>query len=122
MATTESQIWKSARLTIERSESETGIVFRLSGPFTAWDIYKSLSLDKVHNIFEPPPGTEQPHTHTFDMTEVPYMDSIGVGMLTSHYIRCKSKGIRLTITGLSPRVREVLRITKLDGVLPIATS
>jgi anti-anti-sigma factor len=123
MAATETQIWKSARLTIERSESEThGMVFRLSGPFTAWDIYNSLSPDKVRNIFEPAPGAEQPHAHTFDLTEVPYMDSIGMGMLTSHYVRCQKNGIQLTITGLSPRVREVFRITKLDTVLPIAAS
>ena len=123
MAAAETQIWKSARLTIERFEGEPGsVVFRLSGPFTAWDIYNSLSPDKVRSIFEPASGAEQPHAHTFDLTEVPYMDSIGMGMLTSHYVRCQKTGIQLTIKGLSPRVKEVFRITKLDTVLPIVAN
>jgi anti-anti-sigma factor len=123
MATTGSQTWKSARLTIERSENEThGTVFRLSGPFTARDIYSSLSPDAFRNIFEPAPGAEQPSAHIFDLTGVPFMDSTGLGMLTRHYVRCQSKGIQLTITGVSPRVRQLLRITKMESVLPIAAS
>jgi anti-anti-sigma factor len=123
MAAIESQIWKGARPTIERCEGEAdGVVFRLFGPFTARDIYNSLSPDAVRNIFDPEPGPEQPRAHTFDLTEVPYMDSMGLGMLTSHYVRCRKNGIRLTITGLSPRVQELFRITKMDSVLPIAAS
>lgn len=123
MPTAESQVWKSGRLTIERSESETReVLFRLSGPFTARDIYSSLSPDAIRSIFEPAPGGEQPAAHTLDLAEVPYMDSIGLGMLASHYVRCQSRAIRLTVTGLSPRVQELLRLTKMDTVLPIAAN
>jgi hypothetical protein len=60
MATTETQIWKSARLTIERGDSETeGRVFRFSGPFTGRDMYNSLSPDAFRNIFESAPDGEQ---------------------------------------------------------------
>jgi len=121
MPTNETQIWKSARLTIERTESETqGIVFRLSGPFTARDIYNSLSPDAYRNILETPPNDGLPLVHIFDLTGVPYMDSLGLGMLASHYVRCQAKGIRLSIIGLSPRVQELLHITNMDTVLPIA--
>ena len=121
MPTIETQIWKSARLTIERAEGEThATVFRLSGPFTARDMYNSLSPDAFRNIFESVPGDEQLAAHIFDLTEVPYMDSMGLGMLASHYVRCQSKGIRLSITGVSPRVQELLRITRMENVLPTA--
>ena len=50
------------------------------------------------------------------------MDSTGLGMLASHYTRCQSKGIRLSITGVSPRVHELFRLTGLGTVLPIATT
>jgi anti-anti-sigma factor len=122
MPTIPTQIWKSGRLTIERGESEThGAVFRLSGPLTTRDMYNSLSPDVFRNIFESTPGAEQPPAHILDLTEVPYMDSTGLGMLAIHYVRCQSKGIRLSITGVSPRVQELFRLTGMENVLPIAS-
>jgi anti-anti-sigma factor len=119
MASMETQIWKSARLTIERGESETdGTVFRLSGPFTGRDMYNSLSPDAFRNIFESPDGA-QATAHVFDLTEVPYMDSTGLGMLVSHYVRCQSKGVRLSITGVNARVQELFRLTGMTTVLPV---
>jgi anti-anti-sigma factor len=123
MPTFETQIWKSARLTIERGKSETqGTIFRFYGPFTGRDMYNSLSPDAFRNIFESAPDHEQPAAHLFDLTEVPYMDSTGLGMLASHYVRCQSKGIRLSITGVNPRVQELFRLTGMSTVLPIAAT
>jgi anti-anti-sigma factor len=122
MPTLETQIWKSARLTIERAESDMdGTVFRFSGPFTARDMYHSLSPETVHNIFEPGPGDHLPAKQVFDLTEVPYMDSLGLGMLVSHSVRCRCKGIALRITGISPRVQELFNLTKMESVLPVAS-
>jgi len=121
MPTIQAQIWRGASLTIDRTESETdGTVFRFSGPFTAHGIYASLSPDALRNLFESPPRDGHPHIHIFDLTEVPYMDSLGLGMLASHYVRCQRDKIQLSITRVSPRVRESLRMTKMDTVLPIA--
>jgi anti-anti-sigma factor len=126
MQTIETQIWKSARLTIERAENDMdGTVFRFAGPFTARDMYHSLSPEAVHNIFESMPGNplsakQVPVKQVFDLTEVSYMDSLGLGMLVSHYVRCRSRGIPLSITGISPRVQELFRITKMESVLPLA--
>ena len=47
------------------------------------------------------------------------MDSTGLGMLAGHYARCQSKGIRLSITGVNPRVQELFRLTGMEKVLPI---
>ena len=116
------QLWKSSKLTIDRTESETqGTVFRLSGPFTARDMYSSMSPNAFRNFFESYPGDGQAPVHIFDLTEVPYMDSMGLGMLASHYVRCRSKGIRMSLTGVGPRVQELFRITKMESVLPIAS-
>ena len=122
----DTQIWKSARLTIERTESDMdGTVFRLPGPFTARDMYHSLSPEAFHNIFEsvsadPQQAKQVPPKQIFDLTEVPYMDSLGLGMLVSHSVRCRCKGIFLSITGISLRVQELFRLTKMESVLPIA--
>jgi anti-anti-sigma factor len=121
MPTLETQIWKSARLTIERAESNAdSTVFRFFGPFTARDMYHSLSPETVHNIFGSAPDSLLPAKHVFDLTEVPYMDSLGLGLLVSHSARCRCKGIALYFRGISPRVQELFRMTKMESVLPIA--
>jgi anti-anti-sigma factor len=121
MPTTKTEIWKSSRFAIERTENEThATVFRFSGPFTARDMYSAMSPDAFRNIFESVPSEWEPTAHIFDLTEVPYMDSMGLGALASHYVRCQNKGIRLSLTGVSPRVHELLRLTRMDSVLPFA--
>ena len=121
MPTIKAQIWKSSSLTIDRAESEThGTVFRFYGPFTARSMYACLSPDAFRDIFESPSRDGQPPVHIFDMTEVPYMDSTCIGILVGHYVRCQSQGIRLSITGVSPRVQELLKITRMENMLPIA--
>jgi anti-anti-sigma factor len=123
MPTIEPQLWTSARLTIERDKSEIhGTIFRFTGPLTTRDMYSSLSPDAFRNIFESAPGDEPPPEHTFDLKGVPYMDSTGLGMLAGHYARCQSKGIRLSITGVNPRVQELFRLTGMEKVLPIAST
>jgi anti-anti-sigma factor len=120
MSAIAAQVWGSSKLSIDRTESQTqGTVFRLSGPFTARDMFSAMSPDAFRNVFESVPGDDQPSVHVFDLTEVPYMDSMGLGMLASHYARCRSKGIRMSLTGVGPRVQELLRITKMESVFPI---
>lgn len=121
MSKIEAQIWKSSRFTIERATTETqATVFRFSGPFTARDMYSTMSPDAFRDILESAPDGEHPAAYIFDLTEVPYMDSHGLGTLVRQYVRCQSKGIRLSITGMSPRVQELFRLTKMESVLPIA--
>jgi anti-anti-sigma factor len=84
-------------------------------------MYSTLSPDAFRDILEGSiPEDERSAIQILDLTEVPYMDSSGLGMLVRHHIQCKSKGIRLSITGMSPRVLELFRLTKMAGVLPIA--
>jgi anti-anti-sigma factor len=85
-------------------------------------MYSSLSPDAFRNIFESTPGDEPPAGHTFDLNGVPYMDSTGLGMLASHFARCQSKGIRLSITGVSPHVQELFKLTGMQKVLPIGST
>jgi anti-anti-sigma factor len=114
----EAQIWKSRNFSIAANTSEVpdGVIFRLVGPFTARDMYSTLSPNEVRKIFETLP---QPSAQIFDLSGVPYMDSIGLGMLVSLYVSSRSKGIRMSIIGSTPRVLELFKLTKVDTVLPI---
>jgi anti-anti-sigma factor len=116
------QVWKGSPFTIERKEGKTPgeVIFRLSGPFTARDMYGALSPAALRSMLDVQPmPSNQVGVNILDLTEVPYMDSTGLGMLVSHYVRCQGKGVRLVATGLSPRVRELFKMTKVDTVIPM---
>ena len=114
------QVWKSSKFTIEHNQGKAPgtVIFRLSGPFTARDMHGALSPDQLRNTFEAEEG-DAPHVlHIMDLTEVPYMDSAGLGMIVSHYVRCQGRGVRLVLAGVSPRVVQLLEMTKVDGFFP----
>jgi anti-anti-sigma factor len=122
---TVTQVWRSTKFAIERSEGKAPgtVIFRLSGPFTARDMYGSLSPDELRNTFESEKDGVPDVLHILDLTEVPYVDSAGLGMLVSHCTRCHTRGVRLIAAGVSPRVVELLEMTKLDKFFPrVATA
>jgi anti-sigma B factor antagonist len=119
------QVWKSSKFTIERNQGKTPgtVIFRLSGPFTARDMHGALSPNELRNTFESEEGDDR-HAlpihplHILDLAEVPYMDSAGLGMIVSHYVRCQGRGVRLVLAGVSPRVVQLLEMTKVDEFFP----
>ena len=68
------------------------------------------------------PGDDSPLTNIFDLTGVPYMDSAGLGVLVSHYVRCHGKGVRLIAVGASRHVLELFKMTKVDTFIPLAAT
>ncbi len=54
-----------------------------------------------------------------DMAEVSYLDSAGLGILMISSGRAQKAGGALRVAGLTDRVREVLRLTHADEVLPV---
>jgi anti-anti-sigma factor len=88
------------------------------------DAYSSLPPGELNRMLglEPTPGQDPPKLNILDLTTCPFMDSSGLGIIATHYIRCQKQGLRMIVTGLSPKVREVFRITKMDTVIPIAAS
>jgi len=122
MTVSQSQFRSDPAFTIERKEGRAPgtVIFRLSGPLTVRKMFESQSPDAVRNLLVSPsvPGVEPPKLNIFDLTGVPYMDSMGMGMI----VRCQGKGVRLIIAGASPRVRELLKLTKVDTVLPLTAT
>jgi anti-anti-sigma factor len=115
---TVAQVWKSSKFTIERNQGKAPgtVIFRLSGQFTARDMYGALSPDALRNTFESEEGGDA--LHILDLTDVPYMDSAGLGLIVSHYVRCQDRGVRLVVAGVSPRVLQLFEMTKTDGFFP----
>ena len=121
---TQAQIPNRLPLTFEREESEAPgtVIFHFSGPFTARTVFECQSPDAVSKMFDLQlmlPSGEPPAVNIFDLTDVPYMDSSGLGMVVRHYVRCQDKGVRFVAAGVNPRVLELFKLTNLDTVIPL---
>jgi anti-anti-sigma factor len=118
------QIWSTTPFNIERKEGKapSTVIFRLSGPFTARDMYGSLTPLDLQNMldFKSTPSEKPPTLNILDLTGVPYMDSAGLGIIVNHYEHCQGKGIRMIAAGVTPRILELFRMTKVDGIIPTA--
>ena len=57
-----------------------------------------------------------------DLTAVTFMDSSGVAVFVNALARARETGAGLAIVAPEPRVRRVLAITGLDGMLPVHDS
>lgn len=123
---TQAQIWKGTPFSIERKEGKAPgtLIFRLCGPFTARDMFGSLTPVALHNMldFQSTPSEQPPAVNILDLTDVPYMDSTGLGMIVRHYVRCQGKGIRLIAAGVSPRVLELFKLTKVEAVFSMTAT
>ncbi len=123
---TQVQVPKRAPFSFERKEGKapSTVIFRFCGPFTARDMFESLPPVALQNLldFQSTPDEKLPAFNILDLTDVPYVDSSGLGMVVRHYVRCQGKGVRFVIAGSSQRVLELFKITKVDGVLPLTAS
>ncbi len=126
MSITHTELWKNPTFTIERIEGRAPetLIYSISGPFNARDMYGSMKQVALGNIFEfkPPAGVQSPTLHIFDLSKVPQMDSSALGTIVSHFINCRNKGIRVVAVGPSPNVLQLFKFTKVDTLIPTAAS
>jgi len=104
-----------APLTIERKQGSASgtVIFQLNGPLTLRNMFDFQSMLRSGDL---------PAVTIFDLTNVPYMDSTGMGMIVNHYVRCQGKGAKLIVAGVSSRVFELFKLTKVDTVIPITAT
>lgn len=100
-------------LTIDRADGKNPgtRVFRLNGPLTLRNLFELQSELRSSAL---PPLT------IIDLTDVPYMDSAGMGLVMNHYVRCTTNGTKLVVSGANNRVIDLFKVTKVDTVLPLA--
>jgi anti-anti-sigma factor len=82
-------------------------VVRLTGPLT------------LRNIFEIQKelGSNPPPVAVFDLTDVPYMDSAGIGVLINYYVSAAKNGRRMALAGANERIDALLVMTKVRELL-----
>lgn len=99
------------KMEVERAASASPdvTVFRLKGPFvlgTMFDLQAMFRDPALRGVI-------------IDLSEVPYMDSAGLGVLLGHWSHTQRGGHRYALVGITPRVRTIFEITHTDTVLPI---
>ena len=52
-----------------------------------------------------------------DLTQVPYMDSSGMGALLNGYVHAEKDGRKLVVAGVNDRVGALFQLTKVDSLL-----
>ena len=117
------QTWNSAPFSIERKRGKTPgtVIMRLSGPLTVRDVYTALTPMELNKVIDAPaePGEEPPVKYILELSACPFVDSSGLGLVAKQYVRCQRNGIRMIAVGASPRIREVLQLTRLDSIVPM---
>ena len=88
-------------------------------------MYRSLKPALVLNIFEfaVAPNKEPLALVIFDLTDVPSMDSSGLGLIVAHYISCRNRGIRVVRSRGEPqRPAKLFAFTRIDSLIPMAAT
>jgi anti-sigma B factor antagonist len=80
-------------------------ILRLSGPLTL------STLFEFQNLVRAASGANL----VLDVTQVPYVDSAGVGALVGAYVRHQKGGHSLTLAGVNERVRNTLKVTRVES-------
>jgi anti-sigma B factor antagonist len=90
-------------LQIQDTTTNDERILRLSGPLTLSNLFEFQSLARA----------DRSRSLIVDLTNVPYIDSAGIGSLVGAYVS-RQKERSLTLVGVSTRVRDALRITKVE--------
>ncbi len=79
-------------------------IVRLRGPLTITTLFDFQSLVRA----------DQSTALILDFSDVPYVDSAGLGSVLGAYVSRQKDGRRLALVGVSDRVRNVFQLTRVD--------
>jgi anti-sigma B factor antagonist len=93
-------------LVVEHTEDG---VLRLKGPLTTENL----------PLFQNAMRRQDANTMILDLSEVPYVDSAGLGSLVSTYVSYQKTGRRIVLSGVNKRVQKLFEITKTENLFLI---
>jgi anti-anti-sigma factor len=100
---------RSENLKIEALDSPRGArVLKLTGAFTIQTLFDFQNMARQ----------EASKPMIVDISNVPYMDSAGLGCVISVFASCQRTNRGFGIIGVSERIRTLFEVTHVDGLLP----
>lgn len=100
-------------LVIDRSEDFAHEVLSLRGPLTG---NNAPVFQNAIRREEPAP------TLILDFSDVPYVDSAGLGLLVSAFVSRQKAGHKMILSGINPRVLKLFEITRVQDLFLIFSS
>ena len=97
-------------IVVNPGQSDGEVLIQLSGPLVLdnlFDFQKTWREQSAPNI-------------VVDLTDVPYVDSSGVGSLVNLHVSRQKVGGSVQLIGVSERVKTVLMVTCVDRVLNLS--
>jgi len=79
-------------------------VLRLSGPILISNFFPFQALVRANTS----------RSLILDLTQVPYIDSAGLGALVGAYVNHQKDGRSLALVGVAERVRNIMRATRVE--------
>jgi anti-anti-sigma factor len=92
---------------IQPGSNESVDVISVKGPMILENLFKFQSAWKAATARE---GI------VFDLTGVPYIDSSAIGSLVNAHVHFTNRGQKIALAGVSPRLKEFLRVTRVDSL------
>ncbi|WP_254062437.1 STAS domain-containing protein [Acidobacterium sp. S8] len=99
------------KLTTVPGQAADSRILKLEGPLTLsnlFDFQAELRKDAATTIL--------------DLSDVPYMDSAGMGAIINYYVACQKGGRKLLVAGTNYRVMELFKLTKVDQLITLIES
>jgi anti-anti-sigma factor len=94
-------------VTAAPGSSEGLTILRLAGPLTLQNTF-----DFQQELLQ-----HKPAVLILDLTESPYMDSAGLGLLMNYYVSAEKNGRKLLLAGANERINALLQTTKVHLIL-----
>jgi anti-sigma B factor antagonist len=95
---------ESLRLTDQAGSQPGHRILGLNGPLVLNNFFEFQSMVRA----------DQSQALIIDFTNVPYIDSAGIGALVGAYVTRQNSGRRLALAGVSDRVRDALKVTRVE--------
>ena len=85
-------------------------VLQLNGPITITTLFGFRDAVRTEKTAK---------TIILDFSQVPYVDSAGVGAIVNAHVSCLNSGRRLVLVAVQDRIRTLMKVTRVDEVLTV---
>ena len=94
---------------VRQGKSDETRILHIHGPLTLSNLF----------AFQGELRKEQPQLTILDLSDVPYMDSAGMGAIINFYVSCQKNGKKLILAGVNDRIHTLLELTNTDKLLTV---